>query len=80
MSPQRPSQSCCLTTACVWLVQVNSTIDAVISTHHVVTLADLESLVLATNESFGGAASFDALKLGPFVSHPKVRLTLTLTQ
>ena len=55
------------------LQEVSSSIDAAIATHHVLTLHDLQALVLSSNDAFKDAASFDALMLGPLTSHPKLK-------
>ena len=55
------------------LQEVSSAIDAVIATHHVVSLHELEQLVLSTSDAFKERASFGELMLGPFQCHPKLR-------
>ena len=55
------------------LLEVNSAIDAVIATHHVLTLHELEERVLRSSHSFEGVERFDDLRLGPLRAHPTVR-------
>ena len=56
------------------LTEVNTTVSIVFSTHHLVTLHDLEKLVLSTNKTFEAVSSFDELKLGSLATHPAVRV------
>ena len=54
------------------VAEVNSTVDAIIATHHMISLHELEQLLLASNRSFEGIGSFDALRLGSLRFQPSV--------
>ena len=55
------------------LAAVNTAVAAALGTHNLLTLADLERLVLAGSRDFEGVASFEELKLGPLRCHPLVQ-------
>ena len=55
------------------VTEVNTSIQVVFSTHHLVTLHDLERLVLTTNKTFESVSKFDDLMLGSLRTHPAVR-------
>jgi hypothetical protein len=50
---------------------VNMLVTAALSTHMLLTLADLEQFILTTSRDFEDFESFDDLKLGPLHTHPK---------
>ena len=55
------------------LAAVNTAVAAALGTHNLLTLADLERLVLAGSRDFEGVGSFEQLKLGPLRCHPLVQ-------
>jgi len=56
------------------LATVNTVIEAVIATHNIITLHDLERNIILRLRDFADVSSFDQLGLGALVLHEKVRL------
>ena len=53
--------------------EVSTILDGVLATHHVITLHELDGLVMNMTNSFREVDSFGGLMLGPLHAHPKVR-------
>ena len=56
------------------LATVNTMIEAVIATHNIITLHDLERHIILRLRDFADISSFDQLGLGALILHEKVRL------
>ena len=52
---------------------INLAVEAAFATYILLTLKDLEGLIISTSQDFHGIDSFDALMLGPLAKHPVVR-------
>ena len=54
------------------MASVNSALNVIFATHHILTLRDIASWVLTSSRDFQGCSTFEQLCLGPLQFHPTV--------